>query len=66
VLEAAGGVDRLVLEVDVDPPLRRQRERVQVGVRRAVGVGFDAPDGLRDPGAGAVAGTVDGFGHRPS
>src|SRR3712207_7393622 len=35
VLEAAGRVRRLVLEVEVDPPLRRQRVDQQVGVGRS-------------------------------
>ena len=49
VLQGAGGVDRLVLEVEIDAPALRQREDVQVRVGRAVGVGVDAPDGLVDP-----------------
>ena len=49
VLEAAGGVGRLVLEVQVDAPLLGQREAQQVGVGRAVGVGLDLADGFFEP-----------------
>ncbi len=51
MLQAAGGVARFVLEVDIDARKSRQRQRNQVGVGRAVEVGVDAVDGLRHPGA---------------
>ena len=50
VLEAAGGVHRLVLEVEVDAPRRGQREDVQVGVGAAVRVRLDLVDGPGGPG----------------
>ena len=49
VLEAAGRVGRLVLEVEIDAPGLGQREAQQVGVRGAVGVGLDLADGLFEP-----------------
>ena len=42
MLQRAGGMHRLVLEVEVDAPLDRQREGVQMGVGRAIRVGLDA------------------------
>ena len=50
VLEAAGGVGRLVLEVEVDAPLGGQRVDQQVGVGAAVGVGLDRLDRPVHPG----------------
>ena len=58
VLERSRRVDRLVLQVEVDPPLRRQREDVQVRVGGAVGVGLDAPDRLVGPLARAQVPTI--------
>ena len=56
VLQRAGGMHRLVLEVEVDPPLPGQREGQQVGVGGAVGVGLDRGDRLGHPRpAGLVA-----------
>ena len=49
MLQRARRVDRLVLQVEVDAPLRGQREDVQMRVGRAVGVGFDATDRLVRP-----------------
>ena len=49
VLQRARRMGRLVLQVEVDAPGRRQRERHQVGVRRAPRVGFDARDGVERP-----------------
>ena len=59
VLEAAGRVGRLVLQVELDPPLRRQRVDQQVGVGAAPGVGLDRRDGAVDPGPAGGVGTVD-------
>ncbi len=49
VLERAGGMHRLILEIQVDAPGRRQREHMEVGIGAAVGVGLDLADRLRDP-----------------
>src|SRR5680860_586452 len=51
VLQRSGGVHRLVLEVQVDPPRGWQREHVKVRVRGAVAVRLDLPDRLVHPGA---------------
>ena len=49
VLEAARGVGRLVLDVDVDGRVRRHGQPEQVGVGAAAGVGVQAGDGPVDP-----------------
>ena len=49
MLQRPRRVDRLVLEVEVDSPVRGQREGVQVRVGRAVLVGLDATDRLVGP-----------------
>lgn len=63
VLEAARRVGRLVLEVQVDAPVLRQRESQQVGVGRTVGVGLDLADGFFQPGAIGSVALVDVEGH---
>ena len=50
VLEAAGRVAGLVLQIDVDTREAGQVDRDQVGIGRAVEVGFDLADGRRHPG----------------
>ena len=59
VLEAAGRVGRLVLEVELDAPLRRQRIDQQVGVGAAVGVGLHRRDGAVHPRPAGGVGAVD-------
>src|SRR5690606_41781474 len=49
MLEAPGGVDGLVLQIDLHAR-ERQLQGVQVGVRAAVGVGLDPADRLGQPG----------------
>jgi hypothetical protein len=49
MLEAAGRVRRLVFQVKVDVPIRRERKGNQVGIRRAIGVGLNQPDRLVCP-----------------
>ena len=48
-LPPSGGMDRFVLQVEVDPPLRRQREEMEMRVCGAVGVRIDATDRLVRP-----------------
>ena len=59
VLEAAGRVGRLVLQVEVDAPLRRQRIDQQVGVGAAPRVGLHRRDGAVDPRPADGVGAVD-------
>ncbi|MNF83606.1 hypothetical protein D3C84_659310 [compost metagenome] len=49
VLEAAGGVAGLVLEIQVNARKTRKWQRNQVGVGAALEVGFDDPDGFAGP-----------------
>ncbi len=49
VLEAARRVRRLVLEVEVDAPVFRQRKAQEMGVRRTVGVRLDLAHRLLEP-----------------
>ena len=65
VLEAAGRVRRLVLEIEVDAPLRRQRVDQQVRVGAAPGIGLDGGDRPVHPGPGGEVRAVDvaGGGH---
>ncbi len=50
MLQAAGRVAGLVLQVDVDARKAGQAHRNQVGIGRAVVIGFDLADGRRHPG----------------
>lgn len=59
VLEAARGMRRLVLEVEVDAPVLRQREAQEVGVRGTVGVRLDLAHGFLQPGAVVRVAPVD-------
>lgn len=59
VFEAAGGVGRLVLEVQVDAPSLGQREAQQMGVGGAVGVGLDLAHGFFEPGAVLAVTVID-------
>ena len=49
MLQRSRRVHRLVLQVEVDAPVLGQRKGVQMGVRRAIGVGLDPTDGLVRP-----------------
>ena len=49
VLQRSRRVDRLVLQVEVDAPLLRQREDVQMRVGRAIRVRLETADGLVRP-----------------
>lgn len=62
VLEAAGRVRRLVLEIEVHAPPLGQREAQQVSVGRPVGVGLDPAHGFFQPVAvaGVAAVGVEG------
>ncbi|GGU23670.1 hypothetical protein GCM10007979_22890 [Nocardioides albus] len=51
-------MDRLVLQIEIDPAARtvadRERHGMQVGVGRALSIGLDAAYGFVDPGAMGV------------
>jgi hypothetical protein len=49
VLERSRRMDRLIREVDVDSPLDGQREGVQMGVGRTVGIGLETAYRLVGP-----------------
>ena len=49
VFEAAGGMARLVLEIQFDAREARQRQRNQVRIGAALKVGFNNPDGFAGP-----------------
>ena len=49
MLEAAGGMARLILEVQLDARKTRERQWDQVGVGAALKVGFNNPDGFAGP-----------------
>jgi hypothetical protein len=63
VLEAAGGMGRLVLQIQVHAPFLGQREPQQMGVGRTVGIGLNLADGLLQPGPvfGVAAVHVEGL-----
>ncbi len=60
VLEAAGGMAGLVLEIQINARETGQLQRNQVGVGRAVEIGFDLLDGVGHPIAIGHDGTQDG------
>jgi hypothetical protein len=60
MLEAAAGMDGLVLQIDVDIGKFGQVEADQVRVRRALQIGLDGHDRLANPGA--VRGVSEGGG----
>jgi hypothetical protein len=64
MFQTAGRMGRLVLEIEIDARggLARQVDPDEVGVGRAVEVGFDQPGGVRDPVAvGCRDAVVAGF-----
>ena len=60
MLEGARRVHRLVLQVEIDAPLGRKREGVQMGVGRPVGVRLEPGDRLVRPGPGTKPLTAKG------
>ena len=67
MLEGARRVDRFVLQVEIDTPLGREREGVQMGVGRAVGIRLEQGHRLIRPGPGTKPLTANRtFRHRSS